>query len=707
MTSTISEGDWYARPVSSLVTAPERASEPTGTTPVSRDRRLGVSVDLALAAVLAAAFALVVFVSTGGIDLGPNTWVQIALLAVAAGVIGAGVVLAAPRLPRHAAVALALFAALAALSYLSIAWSVQPATSWVEANRTLSYLAVFVAAAILARLAPARWPAVLGAVGIATVVVSGYALVAEVFPASLNASDTVGRLWVPFGYWNATGLLAALGLPVCLWAGTRPATGRVLRALTVPALAVLLTALTLSYSRGALLAAVIGVGGWFVLTPVRLRAALLLALGALGGAVATGWALAHHAITHAGAALPARTAAGHDFGIVLLLVVIFSAAAGFVAVRAMDRVVLDAGVRRRVGIALVILVALVPVAAIAGAAASSRGLTGQVSHVWTTLTSTQSNVGNGPDRLADLSNSRPLYWREGLRVGEHSPLAGVGAGGFATARTRYTSSELVVTHAHSYLIETFADFGLIGLAVSLALFVAWGAAVRGTLRGSRLDEHHAVERTGLITMLAVVVTFGVSSLIDWTWFIPGVTVPALFCAGWVAARGPVVEPVAARERRHDRLPLGRLAAAIGVLATALIAAWFVWQPLHSSDEVSSAIDALSRGDTPAAIAAARSAASADPVSVDPLWELAAIYAGMGDPVASRQEWVKATQIQPSNAETWQQLGMFDLQARKPQLALAEFEVARRLDHTSLLIPQLMHEAHSQLVSAQRSSTGSA
>ena len=44
-------------------------------------------------------------------------------------------------------------------------------------------------------------------------------------------------------------------------------------------------------------------------------------------------------------------------------------------------------------------------------------------------------------------------------------------------------------------------------------------------------------------MLAVVVIFGVSSLIDWTWFIPGVTVPALVCAGWLAGRGPIAEPV--------------------------------------------------------------------------------------------------------------------------------------------------------------------
>ncbi len=106
----------------------------------------------------------------------------------------------------------------------------------------------------------------------ATVVVCGYALLAKVFPATLNADDTLGRLRVPFGYWNATGLMAALGLPVCLWAGTRPATGRVLRSLTVPALALLLTTLTLSYSRGALLAAVIGLGCWFVLVPLRLRA---------------------------------------------------------------------------------------------------------------------------------------------------------------------------------------------------------------------------------------------------------------------------------------------------------------------------------------------------------------------------------------------------------------------------------------------------
>ena len=175
-----------------------------------------------------------------------------------------------------------------------------------------------------------------------------------------------------------------------------------------------------------------------------------------------------------------------------------------------------------------------------------------------------------------------------------------------------------MAHAHSYVIETFADFGLIGIAVSRWPCSSSGeAAVRRTLAPWREGVTHTAERTGLITMLAVVVIFGVSSAIDWTWFVPGVTVPALVCAGWLAARGPLreadrrkAEPVPGQRARP--LPLGRIATAIGVVAAVLIAGWFVWQPLHSSDQVSAAITDVTRGDAPAALAAAHDAADSDP-----------------------------------------------------------------------------------------------
>ena len=47
-----------------------------------------------------------------------------------------------------------------------------------------AYSAVFAAAVALARVAPARWPAVLGGITLAAVVVCGYALLTKVLPGS-------------------------------------------------------------------------------------------------------------------------------------------------------------------------------------------------------------------------------------------------------------------------------------------------------------------------------------------------------------------------------------------------------------------------------------------------------------------------------------------------------------------------------------------
>ncbi len=751
----------YSRGVSTLATAPTRGTpEPAGEAHPRGARHLGVVADVVLGIALAAGFGLIVFAATGGTELAPNTWVEVALIAVGAGC-GIAVILLGARGRAWGAVTVALFAALAALTYASIAWSVQPANSWVEANRTLSYLAAFGAAVALARLAPTRWPALVWAVGTVAVVTCGYALLAKVFPASLNASDPFGRLRVPFSYWNATGLMAALGLPACLWAGARPAVSRWVRALTVPAIALLVTALMLSFSRGALIAVVVGLGCWFVLVPFRLRATLLLALGAIGGAIATGWALAHHAVTHDYATLAARTTAGHEFGVVLLGVVAVMAIAGLTAAYGIERIVVAEPVRRRIGTALIVGVAMVPVVAIGAVAASSRGLTGEISHVWSELTSPSSGVGNNPGRIAELGNSRPLYWSEGLKVGEHALLAGTGAGGFDTARTRYSSSTLAVAHAHSYLIETFADFGLIGLAVSFALFGAWALAVGRTFgigpgRRARApgeagdaagvnhtpvenqngagvaDASHAgngagtaphparapiaggaptadattapataayatapgaTERAGLITLLATVVIFGISSLIDWTWFVPGVAVPALVCAGWLAGRGPLDAPVGrVRDRRRLSTSPGVGAAGLGIVAATIAAAWFVWQPLHSQNSFDAAISAMSAGDPTAALADAQSAAASNPVSVEPLWELSEIYSARGNPTAARQELVKAMNTQPSNPETYEQLGEFDLAHNQAIVAVLEFQTAQLLDQSSAPLNQQLAAA---------------
>ena len=129
-----------------------------------------------------------------------------------------------------------------------------------EASRTFAYLAVFAGGVALARLAPDRWAAVVAGVGAGCLIVCGWALLTKVFPASLAADETYARLREPFAYWNSVGLMAALGVPPMLWLAARRTGHAAANALAWPAIGVLLVALMLSYSRGALVALLVGVG---------------------------------------------------------------------------------------------------------------------------------------------------------------------------------------------------------------------------------------------------------------------------------------------------------------------------------------------------------------------------------------------------------------------------------------------------------------
>ena len=280
----------------------------------------------------------------------------------------------------------------------------------------------------------------------------------------------------------------------------------------------------------------------------------------------TGWARSKPGLTGDNQALDVRTSAGHTYGYVLLVSVVILTAVGIAAARAADR---DVAVRA-------------PPAAgsapsswswsrwcplggvVAGLAESSRGLTGQISHAWDTLTNVNAVTSNGASRFGSLGSSRPLYWSEGIKVGEHALFKGVGALGFATARARYATHQDVAVHAHSYVVQTFADLGLLGLAVSLALLVSWAVTaararfVAFRTRWSKFARRRAMtaEREGLIALaLVVVLTFGIHSTIDWTWFFPGVTIPALVCAGWLSGRGPLASP-GCRGRRAPPLAAG-------------------------------------------------------------------------------------------------------------------------------------------------------
>jgi hypothetical protein len=181
-------------------------------------------------------------------------------------------------------------------------------------------------------------------------------------------------------------------------------------------------------------------------------------------------------------------------------------------------------------------------------------------------------------------------------------------------------------------------------------------------------------------LLAIAVTFGFHSLVDWTWFIPGNTVPALACAGWLAGRGPLSAPVGRLQGvRWPHRSLRAAAALTTVVVATLVAVWVIAQPLRSYDAYSSAISAAVDGQGRAALTQARSAADENPVSIDPLFLLSQLYSDLGNRAAARGELADAVSRQPANPQTWQQLGCFDLAHKRTALAGRELHQVLVLD----------------------------
>jgi tetratricopeptide (TPR) repeat protein len=126
-------------------------------------------------------------------------------------------------------------------------------------------------------------------------------------------------------------------------------------------------------------------------------------------------------------------------------------------------------------------------------------------------------------------------------------------------------------------------------------------------------------------------------------------------------------------------PLRALGVAL-VLVVALAAAWTAYQPVRAVHAGDAAFDRLDKGQPEAAASIARIAADRNPLSVDPLFELAAIEQARGRTQEAAAALERAVDLQPANAEAWRRLGRLRLSALSdPQGALRAFQAAYYLD----------------------------
>jgi hypothetical protein len=651
-------------------------------------RRLPV----AAGALLAAALVYVSFRAKGGSELARTTEVE-TWLALAGGVLCATALLLSPRTRPSGVLPACLFMLLGLLTALSIEWSVSPGESWIEANRTLAYAAVFLGGIALGNLAWGAAETIADAVLAAATVVVGYALASRVWPAELADLDIYARIGQPFGYWNAVGVTAAVAFVPAVWLASRRRGSAAISALGYPAAGLLTVALFLTYSRSATAAAAVAVALWLLAVPLRLRSvAVLIAAGASALPVLL-WATGKAAFTEDGVELAIRESAATPFGLRLAALVALLYAVGYAVAAGRPRVEITQQARQRAGALVVAAIAVVAVVTVGVVATSDRGLSGTVADRWHELRTDEVTATGGPSRLGSASSSRGRYWREAVHVFEDEPLRGVGAGGFATAALRYRSDANVSRHAHGYVVQTLADLGLVGLLAILAAAAAWLAAAARALWGPLRAETWTRERTAAAVLFLAVLAYGIQSAVDWTWSVPGPTVMALLAAGFVAGRGRGGEGGSAAPRFT---PVRIGFAAVAVLAS-LAAVWSIAQPNRADRLADNAVRLAGVGALEAALDDARHAQDIDPLAVKPLFAEAAVHQRAGRDDLALEVFRRVVAEHPNDPQAWLRLADFQLyELDEPRQALAALNQALYRDPMSEAVRDSFIEARTRL-----------
>jgi O-antigen ligase/polysaccharide polymerase Wzy-like membrane protein len=419
---------------------------------------------------------------------------------------------------------LGLFAAFTCWVGLSISWSVVPAHSVLELERTVLVLAGVTAVLALARQTDAER---LGALLLAAITaVSLYSLATRLFPDRLGSYDPIAgyRLSTPIGYWNSLGIFAVMGLLLAVGIAS-DVRGRWGRAAAAVALVPLAATVYYTYSRASWIALGIGLCVLLAFTSRRLRTIATMLVVGLPAVIAVLVASRPHALTHSDATLADSAHAGHR---VAALVVALAAVAALLAL-VLDAVERRVEVPRQLRVAGGAAVVVVLLAVLAGALVREGSPLSISRRAWHAFSAPPASGPNLNSRLLSFSgNGRVELWRAARDLASAHPALGSGAGTFERYWQSRKDASFKVRDAHSLYVETFAELGPPGVALLVsALLVPVAAAF--------LVRRRAVIPAALGAYAAFLVHAGV----DWDWELSGVTLTAVLVASilLIAARG--------------------------------------------------------------------------------------------------------------------------------------------------------------------------
>lgn len=488
-----------------------------------------------------------------------------------------------------AGVAMACFCA---WTLLSANWSHTVARAFPEYSRALLYgLTLLFFGMLPFNVQRIRWM-VYGVAGVA-VVICAAALIARLLPHVIFDPTLVHehRLGYPLTYWNALGILACVGVALCvhLACSTRDSpVARVLGAAAVP-----LFALTLLYtlSRG---------GIWAAVGAVILYAALGRPRGLISGAIATvpTTLIAIVVATPTGALTESYPSgmAGEGTHVALVLAgCILGATVLRAALLPLDSWLVGLKLPERARRPVLTGATALALVLAVGIAANAPNVVQAKYREFTDRANTSPAAGE-----ARLLSARPEgrfdLWHVALNGYRENRFHGSGAGTYALRWQRERPNGGQVVNAHSLYLEVLGELGIVGLVLLLV--------VMGLILGAFAWRARGPDRPLFAALLAAGLAWAIHAGVDWDWQMPAVSLWFFALGGAALARS------LRRRRRSEARDVRNAALRVGGLVACLFVAIVPAQLAISQARLNSAIAALKVGNCRVAQTDANSALSA-------------------------------------------------------------------------------------------------
>jgi O-antigen ligase len=386
---------------------------------------------------------------------------------------------------------------------------------------------------------------------------------------------------------------------------------RIASALAALPLPIIAGVMYLTSSRGAFLAAAIGVVAFVVLTPRRWAALVAIVVAGAAGVAAVAVLVPRKALVNGAVDTPLGVHQGHQAALWIGLACLVTALVWAAMAEYGKRLPTPS---RRAGQVVAIVIAVLAVVAIA------------VSHPVAKFDNFKSTPGNFAGTNTTVTESHLLstsgsgrwqFWGAALSEFRAHPLNGGGAGSWQAWWLQHGSLALPSEFAHSLYLEALAELGIVGLLLILgAVLVAVVGAVRSALRLA----------TGEIAAAAACgIAFFAAAAYDWVWQLAGIAIVGVGTLGFALGALP-----ASRAKAWGRS--GVVRPVLALIAVAAIIPQFV--VLAASIHLGNSNTAVGAGNAARARSEALAAKAIEPWAATPYLQLGIVSDSEGSHAAA-------------------------------------------------------------------------